>query len=424
MALRAAAGLHAGDDMSAAQATRGLTTVSVIVPTYNRERYLGECIESLLAQTVPAMEIIVVDDGSEDGTQERLRGFGSAVTVLCKENGGKPRAVNLGVTQARGGWIWIMDDDDVAVPDAIERRLQALAQAPEAGFAYAPHWLGVDGPDGRIVRTRLNQPRQPATDAFFYEVMRACFFHLGSTLFRRDLFTQLGGLNPALAAGEDYDFQIRMARHARPAYCAAPAFVFRQHGGSRGAKAERYRADQRERVFRACSQVIGRQLHADLPLGDYLVPRQRGPLSGSDLHQVLCHRLQVMGNHGCVPEMLADMGALAAACPATDPLPAAWQAAMAGAVQQGWAYTVAQDDWAGFVRLAREMAARGAQGGALRAMAAGIAAMARGYPGTWGERLRRAHHAAQLLWASWQPALAPAGALGADPSRSTRADQE
>ena len=384
----------------------GSGSVSVIVPTYNRQRYIAECIESLLAQTVRPLEIIVVDDGSEDDTPAVLQRFGPSITVLRKENGGKPRAVNLGVAQARGQWVWILDDDDVATPDAIASRLQALAAAPEAGFVYAPHWLGADGPDGRIVPTRVNQPWQPSADAFFFEVMRACFFHLGSALFKRDLFIQLGGLNPALAAGEDYDFQIRLARQARPAYCAAPAFIFRQHAGIRGAKAERYRAEERERVFRACSQQIGRQLHAGLPLGDYLVPRRQGVLSEADRHLALCHRLQVMGNHGCLPEMLADMGELSVSAAPRARLPPAWQAALRGAVQQGWVYSVARDDWPAFMAALRSA---GVGGAVLRALAGGVGAMAKGYPGTVAQRWARGRHAAQLWWCSWRPMSRRAG---------------
>jgi GT2 family glycosyltransferase len=377
--------------------------VSVIVPTYNRQGYIAECIESLLAQTVRPLEIIVVDDGSEDDTPAVLQRFGHSISVLRKANGGKPRAVNLGVAQARGQWVWILDDDDVATPDAIASRLQALAAAPDAGFVYAPHWLGVDGPNGRIVRTRVNRPWQPSADAFFFEVMRACFFHLGSTLFKRELFLQLGGLNPALAAGEDYEFQIRLARHARPAYCAAPAFVFRQHGGTRGAKAERYRAEERERVFRACSQVIGRQIRAELTLADFLVPRRQGTLPEGERCQALCHRLQVMGNHGCLPEMLTDISELSAAGPAGSRWPPAWHAAVASAVQQGWAYSVAQDDWPAFMAALRRA---DVQGAALRALAAGVGAMARGYPGSLAERCARAWHAAYLWCCSWRPAAA------------------
>lgn len=126
--------------------------VSVLVPTFNRENYLAECLDSLLAQSVPPLEIIVIDDGSEDGTAAVVARYGERIRYVRKENGGKPSAVNLGLSLARGDLIWIFDDDDVALPDAIETRLACLQQHPEAGFVFSPHYYGSDGPNGRIKR--------------------------------------------------------------------------------------------------------------------------------------------------------------------------------------------------------------------------------------------------------------------------------
>jgi glycosyltransferase involved in cell wall biosynthesis len=121
-------------------------TVSVIVPTFNRAHCIGECLESLLVQTVPPLEIVVIDDGSEDGTADVLARYGDRIRYVRKENGGKPRAVNLGLSLAQGALIWIFDDDDVALPDAIERRLEVLEAKPGIGFVYGQHFIGTNGP--------------------------------------------------------------------------------------------------------------------------------------------------------------------------------------------------------------------------------------------------------------------------------------
>ena len=380
--------------MSTSAAERApATTVSVIVPTYNRAHYLPECLDSLLAQTVAPLEIIVIDDGSSDQTPQVLQSYGSRIRVIRKDNGGKPRAVNLGAAQASGHWLWVLDDDDVALPDAIEARLRALQGQPGDSFVYAPHWVGSDGPDGHIVRSHINQPLTPDPEAFYLDVMLACFFHLGTVLFRRDHFQSLGGLDPSLRAGEDYDFQIRLAGVARAVHCPSPSFVFRQHGGARGATAESYKAEQRERVFRECSQTIGRRLRERLAMGEYLVPRVLAELSPEQLLSALHHRAQVMGNHGCVPELLEDVEQIAALGLGLD------ARALAQAIQRGWAYTVVQEDWSGFVARARRLRVNHQGRRALRALAGGIAAMARGYPGTLLQRLQRARHAA-VLWAA------------------------
>lgn len=369
--------------------------VSVIVPTYNRAHYLRECLDSLLGQTVPPLEIIVVDDGSSDATPQLLQSYGVRIRAIRKENGGKPRAVNLGAEQASGTWLWILDDDDVAMPDAIESRLQALQGCSDESFVYAPHWVGTDGADGQIVRTHQNQPLTPPPEGFFLEVMRACFYHLGTVLFRRDHFLALGGLDPSLRAGEDYDFQIRLAGLADAVYCPTAAFIFRQHGGARGATAENYnKAQERERVFRQCSQIIGRRLRERLDLGEYLVPRVQARLSPEQTLLALQHRAQVMGNHGCIPELLSDVEQLAALGLTPD------GPALARAIQRGWAYTVVREDWSAFLAQARRLRQHRTGRQAMRAMARGLAAMARGYPGTATERIERARHAAALWLAS------------------------
>ncbi|MFY7863789.1 glycosyltransferase family A protein [Roseateles sp.] len=368
-------------------------TVSVIVPTYNRAHYLRECLDSLLTQTVLPYEVIVVDDGSSDDTPQVLQSYGSRICAIRKENGGKPVAVNLGAERAVGQWLWILDDDDVALPDAIETRLRVLQGSPDADFVYAPHWVGSDGQEGRIQRSHVNQPLVPAEDAFFLDVMRACFFHLGTTLVRRERFQDLGGLDPSLRAGEDYDFQIRLARMAQAAYCPSPAFIFRQHGGARGATADSYKAEQRERVFRECSQVIGRRLRHRLELGEYLVPRIGAELNPEQRARALHHRAQVMGNHGCIAELLDDVEQIAVSGSDLD------SAALARAIQRGWAYSVVREDWPGFWGRARVLRATPRGRAALRALAGGIAAMARGYPGTPSQRLQQARHAA-VLWLS------------------------
>ena len=277
-------------------------SISVIVPTYNRAHCIEACLDSLLAQSAPALEILVIDDGSQDDTRQRLQAYGDRITCIHKANGGKPSAVNLGLQQARGDWVWIFDDDDIALPEANAQRLLALQARPDAGFVYGAHYIWHEDQPRDSTGCRLHTPPQPGADAFLFELMRSCFWHLGTALLRRELVLQLGGLDPALLSGEDYDLQMRVARAALPAYCAAPVFYFRKHPGLRGSSTIRYSVDQRAGVFRHYSRLLGLKLRAALALGEYLVPPQRDPadldLTPQARSTALLHRIDVMCNPG------------------------------------------------------------------------------------------------------------------------------
>lgn len=372
-------------------------TVSVIVPTFNRANYLGECLDSLIAQTVPLHEILVVDDGSEDATAEIVARYGERVRYIYKENGGKPSAVNLGLAHASGDLIWIFDDDDVALPDATANRLAALAASPNAGFVFSPHLIGADGPAGRIVSGRLTKPSQCPEEQFFLEVMKNCFFHLATALVRREYYDTLNGFDTALFSGEDYDFQIRLARIARPAFCPTPSFIFRQHAGLRGAKVVQYSALERSSVFKKSSQEVGRKLRVAVDLGEFLVPVQQGLLTAPARRQALLNRIQVMGNHGCIDELFEDLRLLLRMADRHLPLTAEEGQQLALTMQVGFAYDASVDAWTQFIQLARGLRLIPGSGPAIRALAFGLLVMAKSHPGTWRQRAEKAGRAVWLV---------------------------
>lgn len=112
--------------------------VSVVIPSYNSAAILPEAIESVLNQTRPADEIIVVDDGSRDETAEVCARYGGAVTCVRQENAGASTARNTGIRASGGYWLAFLDADDSWLPMKLEQQLAALAQNPEADFALAP----------------------------------------------------------------------------------------------------------------------------------------------------------------------------------------------------------------------------------------------------------------------------------------------
>ena len=112
--------------------------VTVLIDTYNYGQYVEEAVESVLAQDFPAeeREILVVDDGSTDDTQERLRKFGDSIIYLTKQNGGQASAFNFGLEQARGEIVAFLDADDYWLPGKLRRIAEEFAKHPDAGMVY------------------------------------------------------------------------------------------------------------------------------------------------------------------------------------------------------------------------------------------------------------------------------------------------
>lgn len=376
-------------------------SVSVIVPTFNRAMYINECIDSLLAQSIPPLEIIVIDDGSTDATDIKLGDYDGRIKYIKKENGGKPSAVNLGLRSARGEWIWIMDDDDVALPDAIESRLAALTDHPDAGFVYSSHLLGSDDTQKKIVRGRLCNPPTPSMSEFFFEIMRGCFFHLNSALVRRSLYESLGGLDPQLLSSEDYDFQIRLSRVAIPAFSKAPSFIFRQHDGVRGAAQIRYAAVDRGKIFKRYSQTVGLKLRRNLALGEYLCPPTTADLSDAGRREALLNRIHVMANHGCVEELIQDLSELLQLVGQTgQALTRMEHAGLAAAFKRGWAFAVCGENWHAFEQSLHRIKAHRGGRAAVRTLSRSVLQLATGYPGTAADRAMRFVRAVRLLGVS------------------------
>lgn len=372
-------------------------SVSVLIPTFNRANYLGECLDSLLAQTEPALEIIVIDDGSEDGTADLLRAYGERIRYVRKDNGGKPSAVNLGLALARGQLIWIFDDDDVALPDAIASRTAALRVRPDAGFVFSPHYYGSDDAQGRIVRGRPHVVPACGGERFFAELMKGCFFHLATALVRAEVYRAVGGFDAELLSSEDYDMQLRLARYCPAVFSPAPSFIFRQHAGPRGARLIRYAGKERARVFRKFDQRVGRKLRATLALGEYLVPRQSGALSAEATRQALLARMVVMGSKGCIAELFDDLRTLLGSPERDGVLHAHEAAAVTAAISTGYAAEACRAEWAAFMREVMTLRRYAGGGTAIRALARGFYRMARGYPGSLVQRAARLRAAARLF---------------------------
>ena len=183
--------------------------VSVIIPTYNRRAMLLEAIDSVLAQSTPAFELIVIDDGSTDGTSENehLRRLAETIRIRIDriDHRGPAAARNRGVAIARAPLIAFLDSDDLWSPTKLERQLAFMRDNPGCAISQTNEiWIR----NGRRVNPGLRH-RKRAGDIFI-DSLRTCLIAMSSVMIRTDLFRSSGGFDEHMTAAEDYDLWLRI----------------------------------------------------------------------------------------------------------------------------------------------------------------------------------------------------------------------
>ncbi|MEO1591136.1 MAG: glycosyltransferase family A protein [Cyanobacteria bacterium J06632_22] len=169
-------------------------TVSVIVPVYNRPQYLEEAITSVLAQTEPVLEIIVVDDGSAETVEDLVQGLGPNIRYHWQSNGGAAAARNTGINLAKGGLLAFIDSDDRWRPDKLARQTEALVQDPTLAMVFG-HVQQFISPDAQQA-VRLSADIMPG-------------YHVGTLLARRAVFDQVGLFETQWRVGEFVSWQAK-----------------------------------------------------------------------------------------------------------------------------------------------------------------------------------------------------------------------
>ncbi|WP_448243613.1 glycosyltransferase family 2 protein [Pseudoxanthomonas mexicana] len=281
-------------------------TVSILIPTYNRARYLRECVLSMLSQTVLPLEIIIVDDGSTDDTRDVAHSFRDVrVRYIQQENAGKCVALNRALLLARGDYIWLFDDDDVALPDSLEKRLKRLEENRDCAFVGGWHIYGRDGPHGEIVVDRARKAKACRQPASLYRLLVDCYFSLSSVLARRECYERIGGFDNSLTSSEDYDVLIRLAREFKFDIVPEPVFIVRIHEGTRGSALNRYSVGKRREKLYRTDVTIGKKIRREIPLADYSMG---DVTTGITLKRMqLLRRCVVMASKGLVEEMMSDL---------------------------------------------------------------------------------------------------------------------
>jgi len=200
--------------------------VSVVMTTYNENpRYLAEAIESVLSQTVPADEIIVVDDGSATRDPAPVLARYPQLTVIRQSHRGLAGARNTGWRAASGKYVVFLDSDDRLMPEALAFNLRRFASEPRSAFVYGDHRL-IDG-EGRPI-TYVTMPR-PGSDPYATMLQGNCIGMHATVMYRRQVLEAVGGFDESLPSCEDYDLYLRIARSHTVASGREMVAEYRRH---------------------------------------------------------------------------------------------------------------------------------------------------------------------------------------------------
>lgn len=222
-------------------------SVSVILPTFNRAHLIAASIMSLFEQTYPISEILVVDDGSTDNTEAVVAGFADRVRYVRQENGGKNAAINTGLKGVEGDLVWIMDDDDLAPRDALERLVAPFIADPSTAITYgALQKFREDDVTGEIYY-EMTHPYPPEDGrSFFVRIMEDCYITgQPCLLVRRSCYNEIFPLPEKNVISEDYAVLLLLARRWSATRVDGVTLLQRQHDGPRGPAEIRYAAESR-----------------------------------------------------------------------------------------------------------------------------------------------------------------------------------
>jgi glycosyltransferase involved in cell wall biosynthesis len=202
-------------------------TFSVVVPAYNATRTIRATIGSILRQSRSDLELIVVDDGSSDGTPDLVREIGRGdhrLRLIEQPNKGTAGARNTGIGEARAGLVSFLDNDDMWMPHYLDRMEKALARAPDAGFGYTDAWILNDA-TGRIRKKPSLEhhppfPNPASPGDLLSRFLAGLNFVMSSTTVRRSVLEEANGFDESIRGADDFDLWIRIAAKGYGAVCA------------------------------------------------------------------------------------------------------------------------------------------------------------------------------------------------------------
>lgn len=201
--------------------------VSICIPTFNRKDYLKQALDSVFAQTVKDFEVIVVDDGSTDGTEEMIKASGYPIKYYWQENRGEAATRNTLIELAHGQYVSFLDSDDLLMPDAVERMVNVMERETEDVIVYGPYYR-ID-PDGNITgRCKRKLYNGNVTKYLFQDI----FIHSCGSMFPKTALVATGGFDKSLKFSGDYDLWLRLSLKYPFVGLPEPTFKRRRHSSN------------------------------------------------------------------------------------------------------------------------------------------------------------------------------------------------
>lgn len=228
--------------------------VSIIIPVYNGENYLRESIDSALEQTYDCIEILVINDGSQDKTEEVALSYGNRIRYFAKKNGGVSTALNTGILNMHGEYFSWLSHDDLYMPDKIKIQMEALSDNPTK-IAYSDY--AVINKDGAIIAEMNIDKKYPHADFTFglFPILRQVLSGI-SLLIHKSHFERVGLFDERLRVTQDYDLWFKMLRDQNIVYINKPLVMHREHGAQVTHNYERGRIESDELWLRMLGDIM------------------------------------------------------------------------------------------------------------------------------------------------------------------------
>lgn len=231
-------------------------TVSVIIPTYNRLGVLQRALESVRQQSYAPHEVIVVDDGSTDGTGEWLKTNGKPDIIISQSNHGVSHARNRAIERATGFWIALLDSDDFWYKDKLWLQMNALINNTQFRLCHCDeHWIRND----KRVNQKLKHKKHGGH--IFEHCLPLCAMSPSATVMQKNMFNQYGLFDESLPACEDYDMWLRISCNEPVLYIDKPLLA--KTGGHADQLSQRYPAMDRFRIAALAKLIRTSQLSTE-----------------------------------------------------------------------------------------------------------------------------------------------------------------